>query len=67
MAWQTGSPLWDYINTLHEVPSCEEVTVPQNIEHAVGSTGAVRSPLVHPVVKRISDEETGKRGLETTA
>ncbi|XP_046842187.1 retinoblastoma-like protein 1 [Xenia sp. Carnegie-2017] len=66
MAWQTGSPLWDYINTLHEVPSCEEVTVPQNIEHAVGSTGAVRSPLVHPVVKRISDEETGKRGIPSS-
>ena len=64
MAWHSDSPLWAAINTLHEVPSCEEVTVPQNIEHAVASAqAALRSPIIHPRVERISGEEGLKRGL----
>ena len=64
MAWQSDSPLWAAINTLHQVPSCEEVTVPQNIEHAASSAQTnLRSPIIHPRVERISGEEGMKRGL----
>jgi retinoblastoma-like protein 1 len=56
LAWQSDSPLWAALDTL-QVPSCEEVTVPQNIEPAV------RSPIIHPRVERISGEVALKRGL----
>ena len=59
MAWQSDSPLWA---TLHQVPSCEEVTVPQNIEPTASSTQAIlRSPIVHPRVEIISGEMTLRR------
>ena len=64
MAWQSNSPLWAAINTLHQVPSCEEVTVPQNIEPAHSSAqGTLKSPIIHPRVERITGEEGMKRGL----
>ena len=64
MAWQSDSPLWAVLNTLDQVPSCEEVTVPQNIEPAVSSAqGAIRSPIIHPRVVGISGEMTARRGL----
>ncbi|CAB3999055.1 retinoblastoma 1, partial [Paramuricea clavata] len=62
MAWQSDSPLWAAINTLHQVPSCEEVTVPQNIEPTASSAQAIlRSPIVHPRVEIISGEVTLRR------
>jgi hypothetical protein len=65
MAWQSDSPLWTVLNTIHQVPSCEEVTVPLNIEPAVSSAqSALRSPIIHPRVERISGEEALKRGLD---
>ena len=63
MAWQSDSPLWAAINTLHQVPSCEEVTIPQNIEPVGLSQASLRSPIIHPRVERISGEEALKRGL----
>ena len=62
MAWQSDSPLWAAIDTLHQVPSCEEVTVPQNIEPTASSAQAIlRSPIVHPRVEIISGEMTLRR------
>ena len=67
MAWQSNSPLWAAINTLHQVPSCEEVTVPQNIEPAHSlAQGTLKSPIIHPRVERITGEEGMKRGLTFT-
>ncbi|XP_028391773.1 LOW QUALITY PROTEIN: retinoblastoma-like protein 2 [Dendronephthya gigantea] len=62
MAWQSDSPLWAAINTLHQVPSCEDVTIPQNIEHVA----SLRSPIIHPRVERISGEESLKRGVPSS-
>lgn len=63
MAWQGDSPLWAAIK-LHQVPSCEEVTVPQNMEPAIATApSALKSPIIHPRVERISGEEALKKGL----
>lgn len=62
MAWQNDSPLWLAISGPNKVPTCEEVTVPQNIEPAVSSQSVVSSPIIHPRVQRITGEEGIKIG-----
>ena len=59
MAWQSDSPLWLAIGNVSRIPSCEEVTVPQNIEPISSQPS---SPIVHPRVQRITGEEAVKRG-----
>ncbi|CAH1277584.1 RBL1 [Branchiostoma lanceolatum] len=61
LAWKSESPLWEAMK-LNEnaVPSCEEVTLPSQLENGHSNT-AVRmgqSPPVHPQVRRIA-RDTG--------
>ena len=63
MAWQSDSPLWLAISNVQKIPSCEEVTVPQNIEPVSSQSSVPSSPIVHPRVQRITGEEAIKRGI----
>eukprot|EP00058_Branchiostoma_floridae_P026889 XP_002612380.1 hypothetical protein BRAFLDRAFT_218889 [Branchiostoma floridae] len=61
LAWKSESPLWEAMKmNENAVPSCEEVTLPSQLENGHSNT-AVRmgqSPPVHPQVRRIA-RDTG--------
>ncbi|KAJ8302946.1 hypothetical protein KUTeg_019342 [Tegillarca granosa] len=54
LAWKSESPLWDAIKD--QVPACEEVILPHQIESNLGSSSVPNSPMVHPAVKRLVAE-----------
>ncbi|KAL3858951.1 hypothetical protein ACJMK2_009197 [Sinanodonta woodiana] len=52
-AWRSDSPLWDAIKEKNgEIPTSEEVTLPNHINPITGAG----SPIRHPAVKRIAGE-----------
>ncbi|GAB1606640.1 retinoblastoma-like protein 1 [Argonauta hians] len=49
-AWKSGSPLWDAIREQDSLPTCEEVSLPSQLETMSAS------PPLHPGVRRLVDE-----------
>ncbi|KAK3744453.1 hypothetical protein QZH41_012866 [Actinostola sp. cb2023] len=63
LAWAQSSPLWDAIQSAGDVPSCEDVTIPNNVESSNPTQNLLASPIVHPRVQRISGEEGLQRRI----
>jgi len=61
LAWAQESPLWGAIETAGGVPSCEDVTIPNNVESSHPTHNLLASPIVHPRVQRISGEQGIRR------
>ncbi|XP_064599560.1 retinoblastoma-like protein 1 [Liolophura sinensis] len=54
LAWRSDSPLWDAIKAQQgNLPTCEEVTLPNQMESGGGLPTITGSPPVHPAVKRL--------------
>lgn len=64
LAWTQESPLWSAIETAGGVPSCEDVTIPNNVESSHPTQNLLASPIIHPRVQRISGEEGMRRSKE---
>ncbi|CAH1779421.1 unnamed protein product [Owenia fusiformis] len=56
-AWKYGSTIWTAIKEQGDVvPSCEQVTLPSQIDKGDASASVSSSPLIHPTVKRLAGE-----------
>nr|XP_039260464.1 retinoblastoma-like protein 1 [Styela clava] len=53
MAWQSDSPLWEAIENLSNVPSCEEVNYPHQVTPVAGIAATMK---VHPRVRQVADQ-----------
>eukprot|EP00106_Octopus_bimaculoides_P009076 XP_014776518.1 PREDICTED: retinoblastoma-like protein 2 [Octopus bimaculoides] len=49
-AWKSTSPLWDAIREQESIPTCEEVSLPSQLETMTAS------PPLHPGIRRLVDE-----------
>jgi len=61
LAWSHDSPLWSSIQQAGSVPSCEEVSIPFQLEAAHSTQNLLASPIIHPRVQRICGEEGAAR------
>lgn len=65
LAWKGDSPLWDSLKECAlPVPSCEEVSLPSQMESAIMTVTPVSSPIPHPAVKRLVGDRVITRNPE---
>ena len=61
LAWSHDSPLWMSIQQAGSVPSCEDVSIPNQLETGHSTQSLLASPIIHPRVQRICGEEGAAR------
>lgn len=58
-AWKNTSPLWDAIRDQESIPTCEEVSLPSQLE------GASQSPSIHTGIRRLVDEGRFQNSIQS--
>ncbi|CAH3171006.1 unnamed protein product [Porites lobata] len=61
LAWSHDSPIWASIQQAGSVPSCEDVSIPNQLETGHSTQNLLASPIIHPRVQRICGEEGAAR------
>ena len=67
LAWSHDSPIWASIQQAGSVPSCEDVSIPNQLETGHSTQNLLASPIIHPRVQRICGEEGAARRGEKRA